>query len=127
SLVDPAGIDHVLIADQEDLRCADARCAFADLAQGSPAEDDFGGDEFADVHGISSESRYDGPAKIHIYRGERGGRGGNPFIGQRFLRDLRDLVLKKPFLRLYQSITTVGLKSFHPLISYLRKSFFPPF
>ena len=33
----------------------------------------------------------DAPAKIQIYRGERGGRGGNLFITQGFLRDLRDL------------------------------------
>jgi hypothetical protein len=34
-------------------------------------------------------------AKIQIYRGERGGRGGNLFIAQGFLRDLRDLCGEK--------------------------------
>jgi hypothetical protein len=45
----------------------------------------------------NSPFKFDGLAKIQIYRGERGGRGGNLFITQGFLRDLRDLCGEKAF------------------------------
>jgi hypothetical protein len=46
----------------------------------------------------------DAPAKIQIYRGERGGRGGNLFITQAFLRDLSDLVKKAFFATLSKNL-----------------------
>ena len=52
-LLDPAGLDHALVADQKDLGGADARRALAELAEGTAAEDDLRGHEFADIHETS--------------------------------------------------------------------------
>jgi hypothetical protein len=52
-LVGPAGLDDAFVADEKNLRGADTGSAFADLAQGAAAKDDFWGYEFADIHGVS--------------------------------------------------------------------------